>query len=134
MVGLINETELNQIENYMNLVYGIILQLVQVASTSEQLILVVDLKKVRAKLFSNKMIINTIKKVIPLCLKYFPELLCKSFIVNSPMSFSGFWDSISSLLPANTKGKVRVIGGGTNEEIISLVIQRVTLDPFIYAS
>eukprot|EP00826_Nyctotherus_ovalis_P007480 TRINITY_DN1187_c0_g1_i12.p2 TRINITY_DN1187_c0_g1~~TRINITY_DN1187_c0_g1_i12.p2 ORF type:complete len:121 (+),score=26.27 TRINITY_DN1187_c0_g1_i12:449-811(+) len=116
-----SESELNQVENHMSLVHGIIIQLAQVASTAEQLVLVVDLKKVKTKLFSNKILNTTIRKAIPLCLKYFPELLYKAFIVNAPMSFSGFWDSISSLLPPETKSKVRVLGGSSNEELASLV-------------
>lgn len=120
-VGQVSEPELNQVENHMSLVHGILIQLAQVASSAEQLVLVVDLKKVKAKLFSNKILNNTIRKAIPLCLKYFPELLYKAFIVNAPLSFSGFWDSISALLPPDTKAKVRVLGGASNEELAALV-------------
>jgi len=134
MVGQMNETELNQIENHMNLVHGIALQLAQVASNAEQLILIIDLKKVKSKLYSNKTLNAAIKKAIPLCLKLFPELLYKAFIVNSPMSFSGFWDSISSLLPSNTKSKIKVLGGPSNEEITSLVFLSFNLGSFINTS
>ena len=121
MVGHINETEITQVENSMDLVHGIILHLAQAASKAEQIILIIDLKKIKPKSFSNKTLSTALKKAISLSLQYFPEFLYKGFIVNAPMSFSTFWDSICALLPETTKKKIRVIGGSSDPEITLMV-------------
>eukprot|EP01022_Parablepharisma_sp_SALTPOND_P016806 TRINITY_DN2554_c0_g1_i1.p3 TRINITY_DN2554_c0_g1~~TRINITY_DN2554_c0_g1_i1.p3 ORF type:complete len:180 (-),score=10.72 TRINITY_DN2554_c0_g1_i1:979-1518(-) len=122
MVGQMNELELAQVESHMSLVHGIALQLTQIANKAEQAILIVDLKKIRVKTFSNKMVNTALKKIIGLSLQYFPDFLYKGFIVNAPMSFSQVWDSYSTLLPPATLAKIRVIGGPSDPEITSLVL------------
>lgn len=122
MVGELSEVDLSQIENHMNIVNGLMLHLAQVANRAEQIILIIDLKKIKAKVLSNKILISALRKTISLALQYFPELLYEGFIVNAPMSFSKLWDSLASLLPASTKEKVRVIGACTHPAITALVL------------
>ncbi len=121
MVGQMNEIELAQVENHMSLVHGVALQMTQVGNRCEQIILIIDLKKIKVKTFSNKMITTALKKIIGLSLQYFPEILYKGFIVNAPMSFSQVWGTFESAIPAATLGKFRVIGGPSDPEIVSLV-------------
>ena len=122
MVGQLNELELAQIENHMSLVHAIAIQLTQAANRAEQIIFIVDLKKIKVKTFSNKMLNTALKKVIALATQYFPDLLYKGFIVNAPMSFSQLWSTFESSIPASTLAKIKVIGGPTNSELTSLVL------------
>ena len=128
VAGRLCEQELAQVESHMSLVHGIVLQLTHLANRAEQIILIVDLKKIKVKTFSNKLINTAIKKVIALCTQYFPELLYKGFIVNAPMSFSQFWGTFESLIPPPTLAKFRVIGGATDPEISALVPKTVLPD------
>jgi len=116
-IGNLNEQELSQVVNHMDFVNGIAVQLMEIASKAEQIMVIIDLKKIKAKTFSNKTINAAIKKIIALGVQYFPELLYKAFIVNAPMSFSQLWSTFESFIPAPTRGKIRVIGGATDPEI-----------------
>jgi len=121
MLGELNEAELLQIEDHMCLVHGVMLQLVKLANKAEQVILIIDLKKIKPKLLSNKALITAFKKIITLSLQYFPGLLYKGFIVNAPLSFSKLWSTFECQLSANTLSKIRVMGGCTHPEILALV-------------
>jgi len=121
MIGQMNELELAQVESHMSIVHGAALHLTQLANKADQIILVVDLKKIKVKTFSNKIINAALKKIIGLCVQYFPDFLYKCFIVNAPMSFSQFWGTFESLVPTATHAKIRVIGGPSDPEITSLV-------------
>lgn len=121
MVGKLDEVEFSQIENHMGIVHGVMLQLVEIARTAEQMVLVIDLKKIKPKLFSNKMIVTALKKIFAFSVEYFPNFLYKGFIVNAPMSFSTLWNSLESSLSTSTREKIKVIGGCSNPEIDALV-------------
>ncbi len=112
-----SEQEVAQAESHMSLVHGIMLQLSQVANRAEQIVLIIDLKRIKVKTFSNKMINAALKKAIGLGLQYFPGLLAKGFIVNAPMSFSQLWGTYESNIPAETLAKIRVIGGASDPDI-----------------
>ena len=122
MVGQLSEIELAQVESHMSLVHGVVLHLTQIANKAEQIVLIIDMKKIKVKTFSNKMINTALKKIIGLSLQYFPEFLYKGFIVNAPMSFSQFWDTLSTTIPSSTLSKIRVIGGSSDPEIEHLVL------------
>lgn len=121
MVGEVNEVELTQLENHMCLVHGLMLQLVELASRAEQMVLIVDLKKIKPKVLSNKMLITALKKVFALSAQYFPEFLYKGFVVNAPLSFSKLWSTLETQLPSATKDKIRVMGACTHPDILTLV-------------
>ena len=121
MAGHVNEIELFQMENHMTLVHGIMLQLTTIANKNEQMVLIIDLKKIKSKIFSNKMINSALDKIIGLSLQYFPGFLYKGFIVNAPMSFSSLWSKFESRIPVSTREKIRIIGASSDPEISSLV-------------
>ena len=121
MAGQINELELAQIENNMNIVHGLAFQLTQIASRVEQITFIVDLKRIKVKTFSNKMLNTALKKIIGLSQQYFPELLNRAFIVNAPMSFTQVWGTFETLIPASTLAKFRILGGPSDPEITSSV-------------
>eukprot|EP00826_Nyctotherus_ovalis_P021190 TRINITY_DN16799_c0_g1_i3.p2 TRINITY_DN16799_c0_g1~~TRINITY_DN16799_c0_g1_i3.p2 ORF type:complete len:152 (-),score=12.36 TRINITY_DN16799_c0_g1_i3:93-548(-) len=118
----------------MCLVHGVMLQLVQLANRAEQMILIIDLKGVKAKLLSNKTIFSALKKIMSLCLQYFPEMLYKGFIVNVPLSFAKLWSTLEAQLPAGTRAKIRAIGGCTHPDIAALVTCRLTLAARVHAA
>lgn len=120
-MGRLSEQELAQIESHMSIVHGIMLHLTQIANKSEQMTLVIDLKRIKVKTFSNKMVVTALKKIIGLSQQYFPELLHKGFIVNAPMSFSQVWSTYESSMAPETLGKFRVIGGASDPEIVARV-------------
>ncbi len=122
MVGRVSEQELAQVESHMSIVHGIALHLTQIANKAEQMVLIVDLKRIKAKTFSNKLVNTALKKIIGLSEQYFPELLYKAFVVNAPMSFSQLWSTYESGIPPATLAKIRVIGGASDPEITALVI------------
>lgn len=121
MLGGLSEDDLVHLETHLCLVHAAVLQLVVLANRAEQMVLVVDLKGIKVKLLSNKMIFSALKKIISLCLQYFPEFLYKGFIVNVPLSFTKLWNTLEAQLPASTRGKIRVIGGCTHPDIAALV-------------
>ena len=116
-IGKLNELELTQIENHMSIVHGIALQLMQIASRVEQIILIIDLKGIKVKTFSNKIVNNAVKKLIALFTQYFPEVLHKGYIVNAPMAFSQYWSTLEALIPAETRSKFKVTGSATDPGI-----------------
>lgn len=105
----------------MNIVHGFLLHLVNVANTVEQIIFIIDLKGIKLKTLSNKLLNPALKKTIALCIQYFPEILFKGFIVNTPMFFQQTWNEIEKILPKTTAEKIRVIGKSTDAEINLLV-------------
>jgi hypothetical protein len=121
-VGKMKEQELAQIEHYMSIVHGLVLQLSELANTVEQIIVIVDLKGIKLKSLSNKLIIPAIKKVIALSLQYFPEMLFKAFIVNAPMFFQQTWSELEKLMPKPTLDKIRILGSPSDAEINLLVL------------
>ncbi len=116
-MGKLNETELVQVESHMSIVHAIAIQLTQIAARAEQLVLIIDLKGIKVKVFSNKTINGAIKNLATLCGQYFPEILHKAYIVNAPMAFSQYWDTISLLLPPDVAAKFHVTGSSTDPEI-----------------
>lgn len=127
MVGEISEVELSQLENHMCLVHGLMLQLVELASKAEQMVLIVDLKRIKPKVLSNKMLIAALKKVIALSTQYFPEFLYKAFVVNAPLSFSKLWSTLETQLSSTTKDKIRVMGACTHPDILTLVSKNLKI-------
>jgi hypothetical protein len=105
-----DEQELSQIEHYMSLVHGLALQVTEIANRTERLVLVVDLKGLKLKTLNNKMLNAALKRLIPMCSQFFPELLHRGFIVNAPMFFSQLWSTVEKLLSPETRLKLRVIG------------------------
>lgn len=105
----------------MSIVHGLVLQLVEIANNVEQIIFIVDLKGIKLKAISNKLIGPAVKKVISLCLQYFPEILFKGFIVNAPMFFQQTWSDLEKLIPKPTLEKIRVLGSPSDAEIDLLV-------------
>ena len=120
-VGKIDEQELAQLEHHMALVHALVLQLTLIANGAEQLVLVVDLKGLKMKTMNHKIANAAIRKLIPLCLQYFPNLLYRGFIVNAPMFFQHTWNALTPLLPPATLAKFRVLGGASDHEITALV-------------
>jgi len=118
MIGKLSELELGQVEDHMSLVHGIALHLTQIADKAEQLVFIVDLKGLKIKALSNKMINTAIKKIISLAIQYFPELLCKGYIVNAPMAFSQYWNNLEPLMPPATYAKFKVTGSPYDSEIL----------------
>ena len=110
----------------MNIVHGLAMQLTQIGSKVQQIILIIDLKGIKIKTFSNKIVNSSIKKVIAIVTQYFPEILYKGFIVNAPMAFSQYWSTLGSLIPAETLSKFKVTGSSTDAEI-SLIVFMVHL-------
>lgn len=106
----------------MNITHAIASQLVRIGEEVEQIILVVDLKGLKPKTLTHKILSGALKKIIQCCSQYFPEMLHKAYIVNAPMSFSQVWTTYEPLLPAHTKSKIRIIGSPTDPEITASVI------------
>lgn len=51
--------------------------------------------------------------------RYYPELLEKCFIVNSPMFFEGYWDSeVKPHLSPKTAAKVVITGENTHKDLL----------------
>jgi hypothetical protein len=109
--------ELQQIETHMSIVHGLAMQLTQIGSRVEQIILIIDLKGIKVKTLSNKIVNSAIKKTIAMITQYFPEMLYKGYIVNAPMAFSQFWSTLGAIIPATTFSKIKVTGSGTDPDI-----------------
>ena len=80
--------------------------------------LVVDLKGVKLKDLSNKQI-NVIFRSLLIEFQFFyPEMLDRCFILNSPMFFEGFWEAeIKPHLNAKTLTKVVITGASTHKDL-----------------
>jgi hypothetical protein len=65
----------------------------QLNQTVDQLIVIVDLKGIKLKDLSNKQINVIFRSLLIEFTRFYPELLFKCFILNSPLFFESFWDS-----------------------------------------
>lgn len=83
---------LKEIEHTWRIKFSEIKELVYPAGV-DQFHVIIDLKGVKLKDLSNKELNLILRALLSEWQKFYPEMLDRCFIVNSPMFFEGFWDS-----------------------------------------
>jgi hypothetical protein len=81
----------------------------------DQMVLVVDLKGIKLKDLSNKQINVIFRSLLIEFQRFYPELMQKCYIVNTPMFFESFWDGeIKPHMSQKTQQKIIMTGEHTH--------------------
>lgn len=131
-LGMLDLTKIFQIssEDRLTKYYIYILELLvgkvlpicskQAGRPIDQCIVILDLKGASTTMLS-KRIYNLIQKICSVCQDYYPELLAKLYIVNSPMLFSNIWTVIKTYIDENTKKKIETIGSKFEAQLAEII-------------
>jgi hypothetical protein len=84
----------------------------------DQMIVIIDLKGAKLKDLSNKQLNVIFKTLLIEYQRYYPEILSKCYVLNTPMFFEGFWESeIKPHLSQKTCSKIVVTGESSHKEL-----------------
>eukprot|EP01017_Pseudomicrothorax_dubius_P025728 TRINITY_DN2810_c0_g1_i2.p1 TRINITY_DN2810_c0_g1~~TRINITY_DN2810_c0_g1_i2.p1 ORF type:complete len:183 (-),score=47.57 TRINITY_DN2810_c0_g1_i2:606-1154(-) len=86
----------------------------------EQTLTILDLKGGSTSMLS-KRVYNFIQLASSIGQNYYPEILGKMFIINSPMLFSGIWAVIRPWLDEKTRNKITIVGSKYDQQVLELV-------------
>jgi hypothetical protein len=92
----------------------------------EQSTTILDLKGVSLSGFSS--VFSLVKQVSAISQNYYPEMLGKMFIINSPMLFTGCWALVKPILDEATVKKIDILGSNYTSkllEYISLILHHL---------
>ncbi|KAI8914179.1 CRAL-TRIO domain-containing protein, partial [Gorgonomyces haynaldii] len=85
----------------------------------EQSTTIIDLKGVYLSTFPS--VFSIVREVSSIAQNYYPEMLGKMFIVNSPMLFSAVWNLIKPLLNEVTVNKISILGSSYKSELLQFI-------------
>ncbi|KAL3901071.1 MAG: hypothetical protein SGCHY_000890 [Lobulomycetales sp.] len=85
----------------------------------EQSCTILDLKGVSLSSFSS--VYNTVKEVSSIAQNYYPEMLGKMFIINSPMLFTAVWSLVKPLLDEVTVSKIEILGSSYKAKLLEVI-------------
>lgn len=86
----------------------------------DQMIIIIDLKGTKLKDLSNKQINVVFRSLLIEFQRFYPEILDKCYILNTPMFFEGFWESeIKPHLSQNTCNKIVVTGESSHKDLLT---------------
>lgn len=80
---------------------------------------IIDLKGISMTDLMSTNLLDMVKWSIKLFQEYYPELVHKCFIVNTPMMFSGFWTVVKPLFTSRTQSTIQVCSGNGATELKS---------------
>ena len=90
----------------------------------DQILLIIDMKGAKLKDMTNKQILQVFKQLVLEVQRFFPELLYKAFVLNTPMFFENVWESQlrqSIAQPEQFDTKLVISNGDYCEELTELV-------------
>lgn len=82
---------------------------------------IIDLKGISMTDLMSTNLFDMVKWSIKLFQEYYPELVHKCFIVNTPMLFSGFWTVVKPLFTSRTQSTIQVCSGNGAVELRSFI-------------
>ncbi|KAJ3110329.1 cytosolic factor, phosphatidylinositol/phosphatidylcholine transfer protein [Phlyctochytrium bullatum] len=85
----------------------------------EQSCVIMDLKGVAISMFPS--VFGLVKMVSSIAQNYYPEMLGKMFIINSPMLFTGVWTLVKPLLDEVTVNKIYILGSGYKDKLLEFI-------------
>lgn len=88
----------------------------------EQTCTILDLKNVPLSSFSS--IYSTVKQVSSIAQNYYPEMLGKMFIINSPMLFTACWGMVKPLLDEVTVKKINILGSNYKAKLLEVIDEK----------
>ena len=98
----------------------------------DQFKVIVDMKGMKLKDITNKQILQVYKQIILEVQRFFPELLHKLYILNTPMFFENAWENeLSTCIDKQTvKDKIFISGDDSHDDLLAEVDEKVL--PEIY--
>jgi len=110
----------NHVYEYEKLVnYRLAACSVKTGSYLEQSCTILDLKGVSLSSFSS--VFSTVKEVSAIAQNYYPEMLGKMFIINSPMLFTAVWTMVKPLLDEVTVSKIHILGYSYKSKLLEMI-------------
>lgn len=85
----------------------------------EQSCTILDLKGVSLSSFSS--VYSTIKEFSAVAQNYYPEMLGKMFIINTPMLFTAVWSLVKPLLDEVTVSKIQILGYSYQSKLLEMI-------------
>ncbi|KAJ3091571.1 cytosolic factor, phosphatidylinositol/phosphatidylcholine transfer protein [Quaeritorhiza haematococci] len=85
----------------------------------EQSCTILDLKGVSLSQFGN--VYSLVKQVSNIAQNYYPEMLGKMFIINTPMLFTAVWNMVKPLLDEVTVKKINILGSSYKNKLLEVI-------------
>lgn len=82
-----------------------------------QMTVIMDVKGVAMTDLMSKNVFNFVSLSSKMIQEYYPEIVCKTLIINTPMLFSGFFKLIKPLLNSRTQATLSLTGSGFKKEL-----------------
>lgn len=86
-------------------------------------IFIFDLKDVSVGKLIAKDKVNMVKLMLKIGQDYFPEQMCKTFMINAPWSITAAWNLVKVFLDDVTRKKVSIIGSKFHTSLFALINQ-----------
>ena len=87
----------------------------------DQFVSIIDTKGISMTDLMSKNVYNLMSTASKMAQDYYPELVARSFVINTPMLFSGFFSVIKPLLNSRTQQNLAVIGSNYIKEVTTLI-------------
>ena len=85
----------------------------------EQSLTILDLKGVSLSGFTS--VFSLVKQVSTIAQNYYPEMLGKMYIINTPMLFTACWSMVKPLLDEVTVKKIDILGSSYKAKLLELI-------------
>lgn len=91
--------------------------------TTDQFVLVLDLKGVKAKDLQDTNSQNIVEVIVELFTKYYPCIIYKVFVLNAPKSFDAVWEKMNEVIGEDSSNKNNFVisNSGSHPDLQALV-------------